>query len=148
MSNAQMPSIPPQIPVVVPSTPAAGAPAQVIAIPSVVNAPGRPPLVDIESFIRDASRTETAWLWDGVIPDTGIVKLAGAPFSGKTVVTVLLAVAACGGRELAGRQVLDSNILYVKLEHLDSDFATSPGWRSSAREWMFSTTSTSSRPRR
>jgi len=123
MSNAQIPFIPPQAPSLLSDVSAAGAPAQVVAIPSMPSATGRPMLVDIESFIRDATRTETAWLWDGVIPDTGIVMLAGAPFSGKTVTTVLLSVAACGGRELAGRQVLDSNILYVKLEHLDSDFA-------------------------
>ena len=90
--------------------------------PSVVNAPGRPRLVGGEAFIAEA-HSAPEWLWHGIIPANGITLFSGDPCSYKTIIMLLLSVAARSGTALAGRAVKASKVIYVKLEHLDGTYA-------------------------
>ena len=98
-------------------------PTQAQASPSVVNAPGRPRLVGGEAFIKEAPTTGPQWFWEGIIPDTGITLLCGDPFTYKTVTMLLLAARARTGGQLAGREVRECKVLYLKLEHTDRTYA-------------------------
>jgi predicted ATP-dependent serine protease len=91
---------------------------------TTVNAPGRPKLQDAATFLQEHANPRVRWTLDRLLPETGIAMIAGAPFCGKTALSVCVAVAAHDlGRELAGRRVLGGDVLYVKLEHESSAFA-------------------------
>lgn len=68
-----------------------------------------------------ASNEPGGWLWDGMIPLTGIVLLAGDPLAGKTrTISVLLAAALAGDErcQVLGRVVEKLNgAVYLHLEH-------------------------------
>ncbi len=80
-------------------------------------------LIDADAFIAESATNVPCWTWEGLIPASGIVMIAGVPFAGKTVLAVLLAMCSTVGRKLLGRDVMQGSVLYAKLEHHDRDFA-------------------------
>lgn len=80
------------------------------------------PFVDIETFMANCPDDAGTWRWDGLLPQNGIAMVAGAPFSGKSVLMAAFAASTSLGLPLAGRSVEAGRVLYAKLEHRDADF--------------------------
>lgn len=94
-----------------------------VAAHALVRAPRRlPRIVSGETFIVEASDAPLRWWWEGMIPAAGITFLAGDPCSYKSVLSVVLSVAAREGALVAGRRVSPAKVIYVKLEHVDATY--------------------------
>jgi hypothetical protein len=71
---------------------------------------------------RAASRTP-GWLWEGILPSTGVVLLTGAPNAGKSRLIATLVAAMNGPGQLAGRRVEQGLMFLISAEHRDHGLA-------------------------
>lgn len=69
----------------------------------------------VESFSAFASRefAPLEWVWDGLIPRGGMTILGGAPKSGKTYLSLGIAVAVATGMPFLDRPTIRGSVLYV-----------------------------------
>lgn len=90
-------------------------------IPPISPQAGALKLYSFAEFKELAEAERTGWLWEGVLPTSGVVIFAGHPFAGKTVLLSILIGAASSEDEnvavVAGRTVARARVLYASLEH-------------------------------
>jgi hypothetical protein len=85
-----------------------------------------PKIETVEEYLKRIESTkQKEWLWEGIVPASGIVLLYGNPFLGKTRVSLALAATMCAPlpATLAGRSVKPGPVLYLSLEHTGFDEA-------------------------
>ncbi len=64
---------------------------------------------------------ETEWVWDGVLPSSGISIIAGKPKTGKSTLLRCLALAMCRGESFLERGTHKGPVLYFALEEKISE---------------------------
>ena len=84
-------------------------------------------------FESEAATVNSSFLWEGIIPSTGIVLMAGESLAGKSILTVLLGTAAqqtATTTQVAGLEVEEAKFLFATLEHKRSTFRDYVLWAS------------------
>jgi DNA-binding PadR family transcriptional regulator/archaellum biogenesis ATPase FlaH len=86
-------------------------------------ADGQVPLLSCAEFYALAASERQGWFWEGILPGSGVVLLAGEPRVGKTVLAALIVGAASTGGMVLDRRVGQRRVLYFHLEHNRRDLA-------------------------
>jgi hypothetical protein len=86
-----------------------------------------PKIETVQEYLKRIESTkQKEWLWEGIVPASGIVLLYGDPFLGKTRVSLALTAKMTSPlpvTTLAGRCVKPGPVLYLSLEHTGFDEA-------------------------